>query len=201
MLFPTPPYAVGGKLYSASFGAIPLAGLYFVSETQSTIPCGYKVYCETSAKTNTHRSSMKTIPATENVLVLRTDFSDQAAWLEICAELRKPVGTLHFLAYIDYLNDVEYADITKEQLLKLLPSDYNHSFIIVADQKAMTHPEHPLLIIDLVDTPAREFRAVPSQIQGIQNNLSIANMDFKEFTDAADEDGIFRKFSDDSDAS
>jgi hypothetical protein len=144
---------------------------------------------------------MKTIPSTENVLVLRTDFSDQAAWLEICAELRKPVGTLHFLAYIDYLNDVEYADITKEQLLKLLPSGYNHSFIIVADRKAMTHPEHPLLIIDLLKTSAPEFRAVPSQIQGIQNNLSIANMDFKEFTDAADEDGIFRRFSDDSDAS
>lgn len=144
---------------------------------------------------------MKTIPSTANVLVLRTDFSDQIAWVEICAEIRKPVGTLHFVAYLDYLNDMEYADITKEQILNLLPSDYNHSFIIVADRKAMTDPEHPLLIIDLVDTPASEFRAVPSQIQGIQNNLSIANMDFKEFTDAADKDGVFRGFSGDSDTS
>lgn len=137
---------------------------------------------------------MKTIPNTENALVLRTDFSDQAAWVEICGELRKPVGTLHFLAYLDYLNDMEFAGIAKKQLLDLLPPGYNHSFIIVADEKAMTHPEHPLLIIDLSKKSAREFRAIPSQIQAIQNNLSIANMDFKEFLDVADQDGIFRGF-------
>lgn len=144
---------------------------------------------------------MKTIPVTQNVVVLRTDFSDQAAWVDICAEIRKPIGTLHFLAYVDYLNDAEFAGITKKQLLQLLPSDYNHSFIIVADRKAMTDPEHPLLIIDLSKKSAPEFRAVPSQIQSIQNNLSIANMDFKEFTDAADKDGVFRGFSGDSDNS
>jgi hypothetical protein len=137
---------------------------------------------------------MKTIPHTENALVLRTDFSDQAAWVEICGELRKPAGTLHFLAYLDYLNDMEFAGITEKQLLELLPPDYNHSFIIVADQKAMTHPEHPLLIIDLSKKSGREFRAIPAQIQGIQNNLSIANMDFEEFMDAADQDGVFRGF-------
>lgn len=137
---------------------------------------------------------MKTIPNTENALVLRTDFSDQAAWVEICGELRKPVGTLHFLAYLDYLNDIEYAGLTKKQLLELMPPNYTHSFIIVADQKAMMHPEHPLLIVDLSDKSAREFRAIPSQIQGIQNNLSIANMDFEEFMGAADQDGVFRGF-------
>lgn len=137
---------------------------------------------------------MKTIPNTENALVLRTDFSDQAAWVEICGELRKPVGTLHFLAYLDYLNDMEYAGLTKKQLLEVMPHGYNHSFIIVADQKAMTHPEHPLLIIDLSEKSEHEFRAIPSQIQGIQNNLSIANMDFEEFMAAADQDGVFRGF-------
>ncbi|HLF89873.1 MAG TPA: hypothetical protein VI451_13065 [Anaerolineales bacterium] len=40
----------------------------------------------------------------------------------------------------------------------------------------------------------REFRAIPSQIQGIENNLSIANMDFEEFADSVDEDGVFRGF-------
>jgi hypothetical protein len=144
---------------------------------------------------------MKTIPNTENALVLRTDFSDQAAWVEICGELRKPVGTLHFLAYLDYLNDMEYAGIEKNQLLDLMPPSYSHSFIIVADEKAMTHPEHPLLIIDLSKDSAGEFRAVPSQIQAIQNNLSIANLDFKEFTDAADQDGVFRGFPGEKDHS
>jgi hypothetical protein len=35
---------------------------------------------------------------------------------------------------------------------------------------------------------------VPRQVQAIENNLSIANMDFFEFADSADADGVFRGF-------
>ncbi len=140
---------------------------------------------------------MKQIPETEYALVLRTDFSDPAAWEEICAEIRKPVGILRFLAYVEFLDDVAFADIDKNQLLDLMPPDYNHSFIIVADGTAMSQPEHPLLIIDLFDESARKFRAIPTQVQGIENNLSIGNMDFEEFADAVDKDGIFRGFPED----
>jgi hypothetical protein len=104
----------------------------------------------------TEKDRMKQIPQTENALVLRTDFSNQAAWEEIW--------------------------------------NYSHTFIIVTDQTATSHPDHPLLIVDLYDSSGREFRAVPSQIQGIENNLSIANMDFEEFADSVHEDGIFRGF-------
>jgi hypothetical protein len=31
-------------------------------------------------------------------------------------------------------------------------------------------------------------------IQSIENNLSLANMDFAEFTDSADRDGVLRGF-------
>jgi len=137
---------------------------------------------------------MKPIPKTENALTLRTDFSNQATWDEICAEIRKPVGTFGFLAYVDFLDDVEYENITKVQLLALVPSDYNHRFVIVADRAAISQPEHPLLIIDLFEKSAREFRAIPSQVQSIENNLSIGNIDFEEFAEAVDEDGIFRGF-------
>jgi hypothetical protein len=58
----------------------------------------------------------------------------------------------------------------------------------------MTAAEHHLLVIDLAREPGREFRAVPSAIQSIENNLSIANMDFAEFAGAVDEDGVFRDF-------
>jgi hypothetical protein len=68
---------------------------------------------------------MKQIPQTENALVLRTDFSNQAAWEEICAAIREPVGIFHFLANIEFLDDAEYTDITKDQLLKLITNDYN----------------------------------------------------------------------------
>lgn len=137
---------------------------------------------------------MRQIPETENALVLGTDFSNQAAWEEICSAIRKPVGIFRFLANVDFVDDVEYADITKDQLLNLIPRNYNHSFIIVADRTAILLPDHPLLITDLYESSGCEFRAIPSQIQGIENNLSIANMDYEEFAEAADEYGIFRGF-------
>jgi hypothetical protein len=137
---------------------------------------------------------MNEIPQTEYALVLRTDFSDQVAWDKICAAIREPVGEFHFLAYVDFLDRERYANITKEELLELLPNDYNHFFIIVVDQIAISDSEHPLLIVELFEKSGREFRAIPSQIQAIENNLSIANMDFDEFADSVDEDGVFRGF-------
>jgi uncharacterized protein DUF6924 len=66
--------------------------------------------------------------------------------------------------------------------------------VIVADAVTMGAPEPSLLVVDLFEEPGRTFRAVPSAIQSIENNLSIANMDFWEFADNVDADGVFRDF-------
>jgi hypothetical protein len=137
---------------------------------------------------------MKQIPETENPLVLRTDFSSQATWERICEIIQKPVGVFRFRANVGFVDDIEYADITKDQLLELFPKDYSHSFIIVVDRTAISLPDHPLLIVDLYERSGRDFRAIPSQIQGIENNLSIANMDFEELAESVDESGVFRGF-------
>ena len=137
---------------------------------------------------------MKQISETENALVLRTDFSNRAVWEMICGIIQKPVGIFRFRANVEFVDDVEYAGLTKDQLLELIPKDYSHSFIIIVDRTAISLPDHPLLIVDLYERSGREFRAVPSQIQGIENNLSIANMDFEEFAEAVDESGVFRGF-------
>lgn len=137
---------------------------------------------------------MHPIPQTENALVLRTGFGDDAAWQAICAAIRRPVGLFRFRAYVDFLDERDYEGIDRERLLALIPERYNHTFIIVADNVTFSHPEHPLLVIDLYHQPGRSFRAVPAAIQGIENNLSIANMDFEDFSEAVDGDGIFRDF-------
>jgi hypothetical protein len=59
---------------------------------------------------------------------------------------------------------------------------------------ATQHPDFPILVMDLHHERGRTFRAIPSQIQGIENNLSIENMDFFEFADNVEEDGVFRGF-------
>lgn len=137
---------------------------------------------------------MKVLPQTQNPLILRTDFSNQAVWNAICAEVQKPVGIFRFRANVEFLDDPAYSGVTKDQLLELIPTDYNHSFIVIVDQTAVSLPDRPLLIVDLYERSGREFRAVPSQIQSIENNLSIANMDFEEFAESVDEDGVFRGF-------
>jgi hypothetical protein len=134
---------------------------------------------------------MKQLPNTENAPLVRTDFSDQAAWDAIREEVRQPVDG--FYANVDFIDDPEFADISKDALIRLVSRTMRHSFIVVADKRSM-QGEHLLLVVDLLTQQGREFRAEPSQIQGIENNLSISNMDFAEFADNCDPEGVFRGF-------
>jgi Domain of unknown function (DUF6924) len=134
---------------------------------------------------------MKNIPETKNALVLRTDFSDDSAWESICAAIQEPMG--EFRAYVDCFSDPEYDGLTATQLTTLVPKG-SQLFAFIVDQVALTHPEHPILVVNLFDEPGRTFRVIPSEMWGVENNLSIANMDFDEFAVSADKDGIFRGF-------
>ncbi len=124
---------------------------------------------------------------------MRTDFSDEPAWQSICLDIQKPVG--EFQAHVDFLSDLEYNSLTIKQLAALVPQDSDHSFIFIVDQIALSHPERPILVVDLDDEPMRTFRVIPAQMWSVENNLSIANMDFSDFADAVDQDEIFRGFS------
>jgi hypothetical protein len=137
---------------------------------------------------------MKNIPETENALVLRTDFSDNSAWESICAAIQEPVGELRTIAYVDCLSDPEYDGLTAEQLTTLIPRG-SRLFAFIVDRVALTHPEHPILVVDLFEEPGRTFRVIPSKMCSVENNLSISNMDFDEFAVDADKDGIFRGFN------
>lgn len=137
---------------------------------------------------------MKPLPETEDVLVLRTDFSDQWAWWRICAAVQAPEPVHGFRAYVECLEDEAYEGVTLAQLLQLVPADYNHGFIFLVDEATISSPESPLLVVDLFDEPGRSFRAIPGEIWGIENNLSLANMDWEEFADHVDEDGVFRGY-------
>ena len=134
---------------------------------------------------------MKRLPRSDQALVIRTDFSDDAAWNTVVAAIQQPVEG--FFAYVDFVDDAAFSGLTVEQLVALR-DDLSKSYAIVADAVTMSGVEHPLLIVDLIEELGRTFRAVPSAIQSIENNLSIANMDFWEFADNVDADGVFRGF-------
>jgi hypothetical protein len=136
---------------------------------------------------------MKTLPLTENAHILRTDFSDNVRWEQVCATIREPNDG--FVAYVEFVDDPDFEDYTIEQIIDSLPDAYEASFIIVVDHFTMEMEDNPVLVIDLLDEEGRSFRALPSQVQSIESNLSIANMDFYEFAEAVDEETeIFRGF-------
>ena len=134
---------------------------------------------------------MKPLPRSDMALVIRTDFSDDAAWNAVVAAIRQPVEG--FFAYVEFVDDRAFKDLTVEQLVRLR-DDLSMSYAIVADAVTMSAADHPLLIVDLISELGRTFRAVPSAIQSIENNLSITNMDFWQFADNVDADGVFRGF-------
>ncbi len=98
---------------------------------------------------------MKPLPQTENPLVLRTGFSSEAVWQKICTAIQKPVGIFRFRANLEFLDDPQYTGMTKEQLLGLVPKNHLHSFIVVVDQPAISHPDHPRLIVSLLKSLAK----------------------------------------------
>jgi hypothetical protein len=135
---------------------------------------------------------LKYIPKTQEVPVLRTDFSNDMAWQLLCTAIRQPVGD--FRAYVDFVSDPEYDGIAVEQVLAVVPPDMPHPCIFIVDSIAASNQEHPVLVMDLRRQRGRTFRVIPSAMWGVENNLSLSNMDFEEFADNTDRDGVFRDF-------
>ncbi|WP_395749948.1 DUF6924 domain-containing protein [Prosthecobacter sp.] len=136
---------------------------------------------------------MKPLPDAKDPIVLRTDFSDDDAWSRLCALISSPIGRDGFEAHVVFVDDASFANVTPEALCVSNSGKQGHSFIVLADARTFSEREQSLLVMDLRDEPGRTFRALPTRIQAIENNLSIANMDFAEFADAAEGD-TFRGF-------
>jgi hypothetical protein len=135
---------------------------------------------------------MKNIPETEDSTVLRTDFSDERVWQAVCTAIEEPVGD--FRAYVTFVSDPAFEGITVEEVVERAKKGLD--FIYIVDDMTISHEEHPILVVDLWDKPGRTFRVIPSEMWGVENNLSLANMDFEEFADNTDDNGIFRGFHD-----
>jgi len=109
----------------------------------------------------------------------------------VCSALQAPQGK--FRAYVYIVSDRDYNGIALPQLVPLAMSA-QRTLMFVVDSITITHEEHPVAVLDLWVQPGRMFRVIPSQMWSVENNLSLSNVDFFEFADAADDDGIFRGF-------
>lgn len=142
--------------------------------------------------TLTHRDMLH-IPRTSNTPFVRTDFSSEPIWQQIVDAVGResPDG---FRAYISIVNDAALSGADAGELIRLAARDAAHRLLLVADSTTMSHDERPILCIDLLSAEST-IRVVPSALWSIENNLSLANMDFEDFAEATDHDGIFRGFT------
>lgn len=136
------------------------------------------------------------LPQTRNTLVLRTDFRDDSAWAAVCREIGDS-SCEGFVEQYTFVSDPLWSDVPTERLTQFVKPPY---FYLVVDRQTIDHPEHPVLAVDLdekhrngIDS-RRTFRLVPAEVTAFACNLNIANMDFWEFAESVDPDGIFRGF-------
>jgi hypothetical protein len=150
-----------------------------------------------------------------HALVVRTDFTDEAAWERVARELRKPLpGDEPASPYL--ISDPGYADATAERVLQdvretlssLVPPGWAGpclpGAVFIADGTTMSEPGHPLLAVSTEEddeTPeedgpeedgedfGRRFRLLPDAAVEISVNLGLGNMDFADFAG----DGVYER--------
>ena len=136
---------------------------------------------------------MDTMNTNDATPVIRTDFTDEATWKKIQKEVAA-INIMGFSANVRFVNEKRYSGLTGQELLQSIPSLNEYGCVFVADAMTMSTAEHHLLVLDPFNPTGETFRVIPSEAWGVENNLSLANMDYIEFADSADSDGVFRGF-------
>lgn len=138
---------------------------------------------------------MPTFPSTEETPLLRLDFSDETAWKSVCEQVTAPVPFnehVNFQANVSVVDDPEFSGVSIKEIAALVPED-THALVLAVDAETIANDEHPVICIDLVESPGQYFRFIPVLSWAVENNLSLANADFVDFESLCDSDGVLRK--------
>ncbi|WP_239079254.1 hypothetical protein [Streptomyces sp. SID7909] len=148
-----------------------------------------------------------------DVLVIRTDFSDDEAWNAVVGELHRPWGPGgEFAAAVHLVDAPAWSGATADEVLAAVV-DEELSVVFLADRDTMQPPVRALLALstvwedvsgldpvyyqELIESPEpREFRVVPAAVHGVQVGLALGNEDFAEHAAAAsaEPDQVLRPF-------
>jgi hypothetical protein len=64
--------------------------------------------------------------------------------------------------------------------------------VLGADAVAQANDEFPILVVDTSGEDRPSFRVTARCLWAVENNLSLANMDWEEFAASVDPDGVYR---------
>ncbi|MFD9428699.1 MULTISPECIES: DUF6924 domain-containing protein [unclassified Streptomyces] len=137
-----------------------------------------------------------------DVLVIRTDFSDDDSWNAVVGELHRPWGPGgEFAAAVQLVDAPAWSGATADEVLAAVV-DEDLIVVFLADRGTMKSPARALLALstvwedvsgldpvyyqELIESPdPREFRALPAAVHGVQVDLALGNVDFAEYAGAA----------------
>lgn len=125
-------------------------------------------------------------------LLVRTDFTDHAAWEKLVEDATLPYGEEGFSAYFSCISDRAFDGMTVDDLEGV---EGDARVVFAADRLSMLGDERTLIVVGRRTDCGRSFRVVLQEAWGPENNLRLANMDFADFTSAVDSDGVFRGFA------
>jgi hypothetical protein len=131
-------------------------------------------------------------PPLDHSLLVRTDFADDDGWAALCELLQRPVDGL--AATLVCVSDRAFERATPAAVARLADDRDELMVLFLADAESISGPEHTVVVVELDDGPTRTIRVTPQTLATVQANLEIGNMDFEEFADAVDADGVFRGF-------
>ncbi|WP_051797136.1 DUF6924 domain-containing protein [Catenuloplanes japonicus] len=130
------------------------------------------------------------IPPDAQGLLLRIDYTDDAAWDMFRKTLQRHLDD--YRTSMLFVSDQAYDGLTPGGLVRLAEGDEDLAFAFLADEETINDPEHPVIAVDLSDEPGRAFRVIASELFSVQTNLDLATTDFAAFARAAGRDGVYR---------
>lgn len=130
-------------------------------------------------------------PGFDCTLLVRTDYSDDSAWQRVVDAIQTPSED-GFTAIVTLVDDPLWENMSLDQLIAAMPHTYRKKLLIVADGYTQTGPGFPLLVADVRARPKRSMRVAAQSLWDVENNLSIANLDWEDYANHTDPDGVFR---------
>ncbi|WP_010315207.1 DUF6924 domain-containing protein [Saccharopolyspora spinosa] len=130
----------------------------------------------------------------ENDLLVRTDFTDDAAWASLVERVCLPCPGYDdviddFGDYVDFVDDPAFAGATPALVMaEVRDSDTQEEeeemvsgVVMIADATTMREPGHRVLVIPLEDQIGFAFRVDPEVVGTMVANLAIGNQDIGDW--------------------
>ena len=133
------------------------------------------------------------LPSTEASLLVRTDFSDDPAWERTrAASLRE--NDDGFRAHLHVVDDASLREATWQDLAQAVRALERHAWVLFVADAAALSGEHPVQVVDVSRAARPPFRCVASELWAVDSNLNLANMEWEDFADNVESDGVYRGY-------